>query len=253
MSNLPIATPGQRTGYRVRLNVFDGPLDLLLHLIEREELDITRVSLAHITDQYLAYLAALEEMQADDLADFVVVAARLILIKSQALLPRPPSPTPEEAEDAGDELVRQLLAYKQFKQAARHLNERHSQGKRSYVRLAPPPKLEAGIEHLAPVSLDALLAAAHRALQARAPDTPVDDIVAPLKITIDDQIELITDTLTHRRQINFIGLLSEAYTRQEVAVTLIAVLELFKQQKILLRQERMFGEIIILPSTTTDD
>ena len=104
MSDLPITAPGQKTGYHVRLAVFEGPLDLLLHLIEREELDITRVSLARVTDQYLEYLSALEELQVDDLTDFVVVAARLLLIKSQALLPRPPLTLLPEDEDAGDEL-----------------------------------------------------------------------------------------------------------------------------------------------------
>jgi segregation and condensation protein A len=253
MPDPPIVAPGRRTGYRVRLAVFEGPLDLLLHLIEREELEITRVSLARVTDQYLAYLAALEELQVDDLADFIAVAARLLLIKSQALLPRPPTPMPEEAEDAGEELIRQLLAYKQFKQAAQRLKERHSQGQRSHVRLAPPPGIEAGIEHLEPVSLEALLAAARRAIQKRPPAPPVDDIVAPLSITINDQIELITHTLARQPQVSFTELLTAAYSRQEVAVTLIAVLELIKQHKVQARQERMFGEIAIMPLTPATD
>jgi len=247
MPELPIAAPGQRTGYRVRLAVFEGPLDLLLHLIEREELDITRVSLARVTDQYLEYLTALEELQVDDLADFVVVAARLILIKSQMLLPRPPTPTPEGEEDAGEELVRQLLAYKQFKKAAQDLAERHRQGQRSYVRLAPAPRVETGIEHLEPVSLDALIMAARRAMQARASEPPVSNIVAPFNITIKDQIELISNTLTRQPQISFTGLLTATYSRQEIAVTFLALLELIKQRKIQARQGRMFGEIVILP------
>lgn len=245
MLDLPITAPGQRTGYRVHLAVFEGPLDLLLHLIEREELDVTRVSLARVTDQYMAYLAALEELQVDDLADFVVVAARLLLIKSQALLPRSPTPTPEAEEDAGDALVCQLLIYKQFKQAAQHLQERQDQ--HSYVRLAPPPRIEAGLEHLEPVSLEALLAAARRAIQGHPPASPVDDVLTPLTVTISDQIQLIARTLTRQAQISFTRLLTDAYSRQEVSVTFLAVLELIKRHEIQARQERMFGEIVLLP------
>lgn len=247
MSDLPITAPGQKTSYRVRLAVFEGPLDLLLHLIEREELDITRVSLARVTDQYLEYLSALEELQVDDLADFVVVAARLLVIKSQALLPRPPTPTYQEEEDPGATLIQQLRMYKQFKEAARQLQERQSQGQRSYVRLAPQPYIKPGIEHLEPVPLEALLAAARRAMKMRAPTPPVDSVVPPFTITVDDQIDLIRQTLSQQSQISFTELLTNAYTRQEIAVTLLAVLELIKQLEIQARQERMFGEIVILP------
>ncbi len=246
MPDLPITAPGQRTGYKVQLAVFQGPLGLLLHLIEREELDVTRVSLARVTGQYMEYLAALEELQVDDLADFIVVAARLLLIKSRALLPRPPAPALETEEDSGDALLRQLLLYKQFKQAAQRLQER--QGQRSYVRLAPPPRLETRIEHLDAVSLDELLAAARRAMQTRPPAPTVDDVVAPFSLTIDDQMQLINHTLTRQARISFNQLLTDAYSRQEVSVTFLAVLEMIKQHKIQARQDRMFGEIVILPA-----
>ena len=108
-------------GYRVNLPVFEGPLGLLLSLIEREELDITKVSLAQVTDQYLAYLEQIEQVRPEILADFLVVAAKLILIKSQALLPRPPVISPEGEADVGDDLVEQLRMYKQFKAAAAQL------------------------------------------------------------------------------------------------------------------------------------
>lgn len=247
MSDLPITTPGQKTGYRVRLAVFEGPLDLLLHLIEREELDITRVSLARVTDQYLEYLSALEELPVDDLSDFVVIAARLLLIKSQALLPRPPLPLQPEDEDPGDELIRQLLAYKQFKEAAEHLNERQEQGQRSYVRLVPQPQIITGIEHLEPVSLEALLAAARRAMQVRPATPAANGVVVPFTLSIDDQIALVTETLSRQSQVSFVNLLTTAHTRQEVAVTLLAILELIKQRKVLVQQARMFGEILISP------
>jgi segregation and condensation protein A len=102
-------------GYQVTLPVFEGPLDLLLHLIERQELDITAISLAQVTNQYLEYLGRVSERNPGNLADFLVVAAKLLLIKSRVLLPQPPVPLAPEEEDVGDDLVRQLMEYKRFK------------------------------------------------------------------------------------------------------------------------------------------
>ena len=246
MPDLPIAASGQRTSYRVNLPVFEGPLDLLLQLIEREELDITRVSLARVTDQYIEYLKALEELPVDDLTDFVVVASRLLLIKSRALLPRPATSLHIEDEDAGDELVRQLLAYKKFKEAAKYLEEIQTQGQRSYVRLVPHPQISTGIEHLEAVPLDALVAAARRAMHALSSTPLPDHPVAPPAVTITDQIHLITEALTKQAHIRFTSLLEAAYSRQEIIVTLLAVLELIKREQVQARQERLFGEIVIM-------
>ncbi|MFN2167176.1 MAG: segregation and condensation protein A, partial [Anaerolineae bacterium] len=149
--------------YQVSLPVFEGPLDLLLHLIERQELDITQVSLARVTNQYLDHLARISERNPDNLADFIVVAAKLLLIKSRVLLPRPPAPPASEEEDVGEDLVRQLIEYKRFKEAAHWLQEVEAQGLRSYVRLAAAPRLDPVID-LGDVSLDDLLAAVREVL-----------------------------------------------------------------------------------------
>lgn len=241
-----IATPGRRTGYQVDLAVFHGPLDLLLQLIEQEQLDISLVSLALITDQYLAYMSTLQDRQVEDLADFVVVAARLLLIKSRSLLPRPPVVTESDTVDPAEELLRQLQAYKKFKEAALHLAARQSEGHRSYVRLAPLPRVEPGIEHLESVPLDALVAAARRVLRTIPEPASADGVVEPFSITIQEKINVIDTTLSHRRRISFVELLTSSYTRQEVIVTLLAVLELIKQLKIGAYQDRMFGEIILM-------
>jgi Segregation and condensation protein ScpA len=128
------------SAYTVQLPVFEGPLDLLLHLIERAELDITRVALAQVTDQFLGYLAAMQERHMDEVVSFLVIAARLLQIKSEALLPRPPQREAGE-EDPGEELARQLRLYKAFKKSAEFLQQRESLGLRSYLRLAPPPRV----------------------------------------------------------------------------------------------------------------
>ena len=136
-----------RSSYTVQLPVFEGPLDLLLQLIEHEELDVTKISLAQVTDQFLAYIKILESLNIADIAEFLVVAARLILIKSEALLPRPVERQPGEADPA-DELARQLIAYKRYKEIAGGLHEREAAGLRAYLRLAPPPKVEAKLDQI---------------------------------------------------------------------------------------------------------
>lgn len=228
--------------HEIHLPVFEGPLDLLLHLIEREELDVTTVALAQVTDQYMAYLARLEERQVRELADFLVVAAKLLLIKSNALLPRPPAPPPE-TEDVGDDLVRQLRAYKRFKEIAALLNQRQQQGLHSYVRIAPLPRLDPQPD-LGAVSLDDLLRLVQQALDA-VPASPADEVVAPVTITIDEQIARIERRLILRRRVAFREILTAARTRMEIIVTLMAVLELIKRDCVRVRQENLFGAIVI--------
>jgi segregation and condensation protein A len=228
--------------YQIQLAVFEGPLDLLLHLVEREELDITTIALAQVTDQYLAYLGELERRQASELAEFLVIAAKLLLIKSRALLPRPPVLSPEE-EDVGEDLVRQLQAYKRFKEIAKLLHEREQQGLHSYVRVAPRPRLEPLLD-TDNVSLNDLLIYIQEALDAL-PAPPVGEVVRPITVTIGEQITRIEGQLTRRRPVHFREFLSEATSRVEIIVTLWAVLELVKQKRARVRQEELFGEILI--------
>ena len=232
--------------YEVRLAVFEGPLDLLLHLIEREELDITKVSLAQVTDQYLEYIGLLEEINAEILADFPVIAAKLLLIKSEMLLPRPPrAPGEEEEEDIGDELARQLIEYKKFKGAALGLRQREEMGLRAYVRIAPPPKLEKPLD-LGDVSLADLVEAVQRALDVRPPLPSVSKVVTPFTITVAEKMAFIEERLEKQGRVSFNRLLAQAASRVEIVVTFMAVLELIKLKGIEVQQERLFGEIVIL-------
>ncbi len=236
--------------YKVKLPVFEGPLDLLLHLIEREELDITKVSLAQVTDQYLEHIGLLAELNAEILADFLVIAAKLLLIKSEFLLPRPPGASDEEEEeDLGDELARQLIEYKKFKEAALGLKEREETGHRTYVRLAPLPKMEKPLA-LEEVSLADLVEAVRLALDVRPPAPSVSHVVAPLTVTVAEKMALIKERLEKQRSvgragISFNRLLDQAVSRLEIIITLQAVLELIKLNGITVRQEQLFGEIFI--------
>jgi segregation and condensation protein A len=232
----------QSSDYAVRLDTFEGPLDLLLRLIERAELDITTISLARVTDQYLAYMRQLQEIHPDLLADFLVVAAKLILIKSRALLPRPPV-VEEEEEDVGQDLVRQMEEYRRFKEASLCLQRREEQGLRSYVRVASPPLKPRG---LAPgeVTLSELLAALERVL-AVAPTEPVSSIVPPLAVSIDDKIRAVESMIAANGRVHFTGLLHRAGSRAEIIVTFLAILELIKRGRLLVEQAEAFGEIYL--------
>ena len=231
--------------YQVKLPLFEGPLDLLLHLIEREELDITKISLAQVTDQYLAYIAQLEELHPEILADFLVVAARLLLIKSQVLLPRPETALPsDDQEDPGEALARQLREYKRFKKVAQHLKERAATGARAFVRLAPPPKLTRKVD-LSDVTLAALLTAMRQALAAQLADETLPVVPSEPTVTLDDQIALLRQRLLQKGHVTFSSLLTEARSRLEVVITFLAVLEMFKALEITLRQDGLFAEIDI--------
>lgn len=242
----------------IELPVFHGPLDLLLHLIEREELDISVISLAQVTEQYLSYLARLEELEAGVLADFLMVAARLIWIKSRLLLPAPPMGEPAsgdgrspsalaleemEGEDPGEALARQLRAYRRFKEAANWLREREQLGLRAYVRIASMPTMPRRLD-LSGVSAADLLIAMQRMLAEKPPLAAGNDM-PPLLITIYEKISLVGRWLRTQAVVRFRSLLEQAANRVEVVVTLLAVLELIKRQQIIAEQPQLFGEILI--------
>ena len=235
----------ETTGYQVAIPVFEGPLGLLLHLIEREELDITQVSLAQITNQFLDYLARISARDPDSLADFLVVAAKLLLIKSRVLLPQPPSPPEPEEGDIGVDLVRQLIEYKKFKEAARWLKGLDEQGLSSYIRLAGIPPLERTID-LGEVTLDDLLWAVRQALAIKPPEPSVDKAVPPVVITIADQMSLIERETAGGRRASFRRLLDQATSRLEIIVTLLALLEMVKQLRVTMHQDQSFGDIFIV-------
>jgi segregation and condensation protein A len=238
-------TETDSTLYQVALPVFEGPLDLLLHLIEREELDITQVSLAQITNQYLEYLAQISERDPDSLADFLVVAAKLLLIKSRVLLPQPPAPPAAEEEDVGEDLVRQLIEYKKFKEAARWLKDLDEQGLSSYIRMAGLPSLERTVD-LGEVTLVDLLEAVRDVLAMKPNGPSVNGAVPPVIITIADQMTLIERETAKGHPVSFRRLLGQATSRLEVIVTLLALLEMVKQLRVTMRQGQLFGDIHIV-------
>lgn len=240
--------------YQVQLPVFEGPLDLLLQLIEREKLDISAISVAQVADQFLAHVRQMSEVSADVLADFLVMAVRLVWIKSRLLIPRPPEPAEQEEEDPAEALARQLQEYKRFKEAASVLRALEEQGHHTYLRMAPPPELEKRLD-VGTASLEELLAAAQAAFRALAQTQPPavpDGMVVPFTLTIEDQIQHIRRAVHEHGRITFQGLLRHARHRVEIIVTLLAVLELIKQGQVIVTQPQVFGEIFIAPAPGQD-
>jgi segregation and condensation protein A len=230
--------------HQFRLPEFEGPLDLLLQLIEHRELDITRVSLAAVTDQFLDVISRPGNIELSQLADYLIIAAKLILIKSRMLLPQPETPEAEE-ENVGDDLVRQLREYKMFKRVAAFLRERVRQGLRAYPRLAPPPRPKPTTFRLEGVSPDDLARALMRALRVR-PALPQGTLTVPLSVSIDQEIHKILDVTARQSSVQFTHLLARAQTRIEIIVTFLAILELIKRLQIRAQQDRLFGEIVLV-------
>jgi segregation and condensation protein A len=230
----------QITGYKVQTPVYEGPLDLLLSLIERSELNITAISLATVTDQYLSYLHGLEQMKPDEISSFLVIAAKLVQIKSEALLPRPIEREPEE--DPGVDLVEQLKLYKRYKEIAGWLVERQENNLRTHLRVAPPPKVEAKLD-LSNLTLEGLLAAAASAFAKGQEKKALGTIISAPRVTIREKIEFITKTMKNIQRMTFSGLITDKSTRIEIVVTFLAMLELIKRYRISAVQSELFGDI----------
>jgi len=234
---------GRQLNYTVRTSVYEGPLDLLLDLIERAELDITSVSLATVTDQYLASIKNIEQINADEISAFLVIAAKLLQIKSEALLPRPPARAVGE-EDIGRSLVDQLKLYKRYKEIGVWMNARQQANLRTYLRVAPPPKVEPKLD-LSNLTLEKLVSAAEEAFAKERNKQPLGMIIAPPRVTIREKIDLISKVMKEVEHSTFHALLEPGASRLEIVVTFLAMLELVKRYHIHAHQEDLFSGIAI--------
>jgi segregation and condensation protein A len=241
----------QVSNYTIATPVYEGPLDLLLQLIERAELDITKLSLALITDQYLEYIHHLTDLSADEVSAFLVIAAKLLQIKSEALLPRPPQREPGE-EDPGEALAKQLIVYKRYREIAGILNQREEDGLKTYLRVAPPPKLESSYD-LTGITIDDIAAAAQEIFTDLNLADALKTVVPPSRFTIREKITLITDSLRHQKYVSFRSLVNHENSRLEIVVTFLALLELIKRHLVRVSQEGIFGDISLEVSEDWDN
>jgi segregation and condensation protein A len=233
---------------RVKLPVFEGPLDLLLYLIKQNEVDIYDIEIAKITDQYLAYLEAMEEMNVEVAGEFLVIAATLVYIKSRTLLPKDQQ-APEEEIDEEDprwELVRQLIEYKKFKDAAFELGDMEREQERIFYRTAKPERAPVTEpQDLGKVSVFDLVQAFQRVLQRASEREGFREIFED-KFTVSEKIELILDRIDKEENIRFSNLFSDMSSRAEIVVTFLALLELIRLKQLRAVQNQAFDEIEIV-------
>ncbi|MBM7854682.1 segregation and condensation protein A [Desulfohalotomaculum tongense] len=239
--------------YTVRLPAFEGPLDLLLHLIEKNQLEIENIPIASITAQYLEYLDTMKELDLEVTSEFLVMASTLLAIKARTLLPKPKPDNEgqeEEGPDPREELVQRLLEYKRFKEAAVFLKERQQVHGRVYTRpnsiemyqsLLPCPEPLAGVDM--PKLLDALRQVLKRAVKVEPPK------VRAAEIRVQDKMAQVTRKLVlYPKGMPFTSAFSKNASRGEIVVTFLAILELLRLRQVELIQNGHFAEIIILPA-----
>lgn len=227
----------------VQLEVFEGPLDLLLHLIKKNEVSITDVPIATITEQYLSTLELMQSLNLDVAGEFLVMAATLIHIKSRMLLP--PGEDDDEAEEEGDpkeELIRRLLEYQRFKEAAEELEQREILRRDVFVRRSEVP-VDVGEVGFEGLSLFDLISALRHVLE-RFPEERVHEVTLE-KISVREKMNFLLDDLHRRGKVIFQSLFEGADSRMEVVVTFLAMLELVKIRAIRVRQEERVGPIVI--------
>ncbi len=229
--------------YKVKLEVFEGPLDLLLYLIKKDEVDIYDLSIERITRQYLEFMEAFKTLDLDVAGEFVVMAANLIYLKSRSLLPAHVQPPEEEVEedDPRWDLIRQLVEYKKFKDAAAQLGEREALQNSLYQRL--PDSADAQPERpLGEVSVFDLIHAFNNVLKRITQQENLREIFEE-NFTVSDKIDLIMKMTATDVPLKFTELFTTAASRTEIVVTFLALLELIRLKQLRCMQDEVFGEI----------
>ena len=244
-------TGHQTQGYQIETEVYEGPLDLLLELIEKAELDITKVSLAKVTDQYLAHIKIMQNLNPAEVSAFLVIATKLLQIKSEVLLPQPTSRELDEP-DPGEALAQQLILYKKFKQAAIGLHQRTEHNLRTYLRIVPPPKIESRLD-LQGIGLADLVQAAMSVLFKNGEKMPLSTVVSLPKITIREKISHILAFIRGDHHTSFRIILGHPHSSAEIVVTFLAMLELIKRHIIQASQASLFSDIDLQPLTELNE
>jgi segregation and condensation protein A len=230
--------------YKVKLEVFEGPLDLLLYLIKKDEVDIYDISLERITAQYLEFMEAFKVLDLELAGEFVVMAANLIYLKSRALLPASVQPPEEEAEEEDPrwDLIRQLVEYKKFKDAAAQLSQRELEQSNQFVRMADSP--EAAPERpLGDVSVFDLINAFNKVLKRLASKSEDLREIFEENFTVSDKIDFLMKMTASGVPLKFTELFANAASRTEIVVTFLALLELIRLKQLKAVQPETFGEI----------
>jgi len=226
--------------YEIETELYSGPLDLLLDLIQKSELDITKIALAQVTDQFLVYVRENENADPGYISEFMVIASKLVQIKSEAMLPRSPVRQPEE-EDLGESLARQLRIYREIKNTTAWLNDRLDQNLRCHLHVPVNVQLD-----LTGIDLTDLIVALERLASQESPLLEGSSIRIP-KMTLKKKVQEIVGILKNSGTASFLGLIGEDSDRIQIIVVFLAILELVKQDMIDTEQPDLFGDISLTP------
>jgi segregation and condensation protein A len=239
--------------YRVELESFQGPLDLLLYLVKKNEVDILAIPVAKLADQFMEYLAVMRELDVELAGDFLVMAATLMEIKSRTLVPsRVDEDEGEHGPDPRRELVKQLLAYRAVKDAAAALEEKAERRAERYARMAPPEPLPQGTPAVRPVELWDLVSAFARIVRET-------QALEPTTIAVDDTPqhiyeERVRERVTREGRVAFRDIFTPPYVKVRLIGLFLAILELIKGRELDLEQPEIFGDIwLVKPATATVD
>ncbi|MGP4041384.1 segregation/condensation protein A [Gracilibacillus sp. D59] len=233
--------------YHVKLETFEGPLDLLLHLINKYEIDIYDIPVKEITAQYMAYIHTMQQLELDIASEYLVMAATLLEIKSKLLLPNPTVEIEEEyEEDPREELMRRLIEYRKYKEAAEHLKEREVE--QSQVHTRPPLQLGQEEPYQLPegaANIYDMIEAIGKVLERQKWNRPMETSVQRQEIPIDQRMDEIMEKVNQLEQPISFYQLFPSKTRTYIVATFIALLELMKQKKINCKQEKQLDELMV--------
>lgn len=227
-----------------KLDEFSGPLDLLLHLIKENKMDILNIEMEKITDQYMEYLNKMEEMNLEVTSNYLVLASELLYIKSKMLLPRPKDDE-EEEEDPRSELVTRLLEYQTYKEITKTLKEKEELRKEIYTKAPEDMKdfMTEGVNITDELNIDDLVDAFKKFLLRQKENKPIHTQVTEKEVTVAERRKRIKDIIFRKKKVSFFELF-EDYSREYVVATFLAVLEMAKAGELTIKQEKTFDDII---------
>lgn len=246
------SSAGKQAGYNVKLDVFEGPLDLLLHLIRKNELDIYDIPISLITRQYLDYIRFMQELNLELMGDFLVMASTLLQIKSRMLLPVPDEEeVGEEGEDPRAELVSRLIDYQRYRDAGLELGERELLGREQFTRHTPTSEPEPKQQEDEALQLELFdLVEAFRQTLARLPVARIHEVAARETLSIVDALNNILELLQGKEFIDFNELFTDTMDKERLVVSFLALLELCRIKMVRVMQPNYYGKILIINATS---
>lgn len=232
--------------YEVRIDAFEGPLDLLLHLIKESKVDIWDIEIVDITTQYLDYIKRMESLNLDITSEYLVMASELIEMKSKLLLPRYTEFDEEIEENPKETLIQRLIEYQQYKDATGRLKELSEIRQQIYTKVPESLKeyQEDGMIIHSDVTLDDLMRAFEKFLKRKKAEKPLSTTVTKKEISIEDRRKNIQMILHSKKKVNFFELF-DVITKEYIVVTFLAILEMAKKSELLIRQENNFDQIVV--------